>query len=313
MVDTHPTQPHLFCFKDPISAFENIWPLISSILSPSGLSCVVHIFNDTHALFNGRYPGYRSSNTPYHDLSHTLSVVAASARLLHGCVSDGLSLLPRHHLLALIAAFFHDVGLIQSEDDVEGSGAKYLVGHEARSIGFMRAYLSKMAFSEKEIGNCANFIRCTQLGLLPQEISFPTAELRTCGYVVGSADLLAQLADRDYLEKLLFLYREMKEAGLPDIGTEIEFFRRSVEFHEVVAKKRLQIELEGVRRHMRTHFRYWMGVDADLYIEAILRNHEHLENMIAECRDSLECCEKYLRRVGITAPGQRKTAEGDAG
>jgi len=39
------------------------------------------------------------------------------------------------------------------------------------------------------------------LGLSPTESGFSSAEAQTCGRIVGSADLLAQLADRLYLEK----------------------------------------------------------------------------------------------------------------
>jgi hypothetical protein len=287
--------------KKPSTAFDKIQPVIAALLDDSETDCLFQVYHDVHALFKGRYPGYRACNTGYHDFSHTISVVSASVRLLDGCIADGIEIPTRPRLLALIAAFFHDVGLIQTEDDLHGSGAKYTLGHEERSIRFAKSYLFQKKFAEEEIENCADMIRCTILSLNPSQIPFSSAAICTCGHIVGSADLLGQLADRFYLEKLLFLFKELQEAGIPDIGKEVDFFRRSKEFYESVAKKRLQKELGGVDKHLLAHFKKWMGVDTDLYAKAIARNHTYLDRIIDNCQNSLECCLEFLRRGDIEA------------
>jgi hypothetical protein len=89
-----------------------------------------------HLLFNGKYPGYSECNTKYHNLEHTISVALATARLVHGSHLEGHEFSPKNILLALVASLFHDAGLIQAEGDINGSGAKYTIGHEERRIGW---------------------------------------------------------------------------------------------------------------------------------------------------------------------------------
>ena len=153
------------------------------------------VYGDIVTLFRGKYPGYQASNTKYHDLEHTNSVVLASVRLIHGCTLVGMTFDVDNLLLGVYASLFHDVGLIQTKDDKVGSGAKYTVGHEKRSIVFMRKYLSQKGFSNQQIEDCSHLIMCTILNLPPKEIPFRSSEIETLGKIVGTADLMAQIAD----------------------------------------------------------------------------------------------------------------------
>ena len=130
------------------------------------------LFNDTVKLFNGEYTGYQASKTKYHDLEHTNAVVLATARLMHGCFIDEEVFTPHTIFLGLAANLFHDTGLIQTDNDISGTGAKYTVGHEDRSIIFMKEYLSSKNFSLTDIEDCAHLIQCTILSLPVKEISF---------------------------------------------------------------------------------------------------------------------------------------------
>ncbi len=262
------------------------------------------VFQDIKLLFRGEYPGYRSSNTKYHDFEHTLSVVLATARLIHGSSVDGLTFAARDILLTLLAALLHDVGLIQEKDDQEGSGAKYTVGHEERSIAFLNEYLTGKGFANHELETCARFIRCTILSLPPGEVPFASTEHQKLGYIVGTADLLAQMADRLYLEKLLLLYKEFEEARLPGFDSELELLQKTKDFFEVVAQKRLQEDLGGVCRHMRTHFKSWMDIDQNLYNESIRNHINYLQSLTKICGDSLDCYLSNLRRGGIVKENQ---------
>lgn len=257
------------------------------------------VFKDTKQLFEGHYPGYRASNTKYHDFNHTVSVTLATARLIHGCTQNGQAFQHGHIQMALAAALFHDAGLIQESKDQEGSGAKYTIGHEERSILFMRKYLTDANCSPEDIENCSRFIRCTILHLPPKGIDFPTDEIRNLGFIVGSADLSAQLADRLYLEKLLLLYQEFEEARLPGFDTELELLKKTKDFYKSIAKKRLIEDLGGVCLHMRSHFKQRYGVDKDLYYDSIEKNIKYLDSLVVLCANSIACYLENLRRGGI--------------
>jgi len=273
---------------------------IHSLIIPQGEDAVFNkIYLDVVKLFNGEYPGFRASNTRYHDLEHTNMVVLAATRLMHGCFLNGHVFSCDNLILGFAAALFHDTGLILAENEPYGSGAVYTLGHEERSIAVMSRYLSQKKFSPQTIADCAALIRCTILSLNPKNISFRNTEIEILGKIVGSADLLGQMADRCYLEKLLLLYKEFEEAKLPGFDSELELLQKTETFYESVAQKRLAKDFSGIAASMRLHFKDRWGEDRDLYSEAIDNNIRYLKGLISRCRDNYACYLKNLRRGGI--------------
>jgi len=253
---------------------------------------------DVERLFQGRYPGYRASNTKYHNFEHTCSVVLAEARLAYGALVRGESFSEADCLKGMLAALFHDVGLIQDEDDTQGTGAKHTVGHEERSVQFMHCYLEGV-LPGQDIEDIADCIRCTILAMSPGKIAFRTEAMRRMGHFTGTADLLAQIADRYYLEKLLLLFEEFKEARLPGYDSALDLVLKTRSFYKEVARRRLDEEFMGADRYMLDYFRSYWKVDKDLYREAIDRNLAYLDQILAECDDDLNVLMAKLRRNHI--------------
>ncbi|MFH1060717.1 MAG: HD domain-containing protein [Pseudomonadota bacterium] len=251
---------------------------------------------DTVRLYRGQYPGYRAANTKYHDLEHALAATLAFLRLAHGafCLGDGLPAATLH--LAVTAALFHDAGLIQTLADTEGTGAKYTIGHELRSMAFVSYYLSQRGYRGEDIENCAHVIAATILGRSLKDIPFRDEAARRAGQMMGAADLLAQMADRMYLEKVLLLYQEFEEARLPGFSSELDLLRQTEGFYEFQAKKRLDGDLGGVQRFLRPHFKHRWGVERDLYQDSVERNLDYLRSILHECEASYR---EHLRRGGI--------------
>lgn len=284
---------------NPKNILKEIKHIISLMTNDFDDSILEHISDDIASIFSGNYPGYQASNTKYHDLEHTHSVVLATARLIHGGFIEGHKFAPENILLALIAAFFHDIGFIQSASDSTGSGAKYTIGHEYRSIDFMKKYLSHRSFSNQFMMDCSHIIMCTVLNLTPKEIPLRSMEVAMLGKIVGSADLLAQMADREYLEKLFLLFKEFEEAGLPGYGSELELLRKTEDFYKPMAHKRLTEEFDNVSAFMQSHFKDRWKIDRNLYAESIISNINYLKSVIFECKDTYKCYFQYLRRGGI--------------
>lgn len=257
------------------------------------------VYRDVVALFKGKYPGFRPSNTKYHNLEHTGMVVLAAVRLMHGCFLNGHKFIPENFFLGFAAALFHDVGLIQAETEQEGTGAVFTVGHEERSIAFMSRYLAQKNFSQQLIDDCAALIRCTILGIRIKEISFRTEEIKILGKIVGSADLLGQMADRCYLEKLLLLYKEFEEARLPGFDSELDLLQKTEAFYTAIARKRLLDDFGNIAASMRLHFKDRLQADRDLYAEAVASNIDYLKSLIVKCNGNYACYLKNLRRGGI--------------
>ena len=261
-------------------------------------------FEDVEKLFFGNYPGYKASNTKYHDFEHTCSVILADSRLIYGALAHGLEFSERDVVKGLLSALFHDVGLIQTVDDGQGTGAKYTVGHEERSIQFMRERLVD-DFPEEDIEDIADCIRCTILAMSPSKVAFRNETMRLMGYFLGSADLLAQIADRYYLEKLLLLFEEFKEAKLPGYNSAYDLLSKTRNFYQDVARKRLDNDFGSVDRYMRDYFRKRWNVDRDLYAEAIRGNLDYLDSILAESGDDLDAFARALRRGHLSVDALR--------
>ncbi len=267
--------------------------LINPSYDPAPLKIV---FSDIIRLFKGEYPGYRASNTKYHNLDHTCSVTLATVRLMHGLHIQGESMSSKVMELGLISALFHDSGLIQTEKELTGTGAQYTIGHEERSITLMENYLSAKGFPAEDINDCRHIIKCTILTLPITEIPFRSEEIRTMGKVLGSADLIAQMSDRRYLEKIPLLFMEFEEAKMPGFETPLELFKNTEQFYHSVARKRLAEEMGNVSTAALFHFKERWDIDRDLYAEAITNNIEYMKKIYKDCADSYESLMKKIRR-----------------
>jgi hypothetical protein len=253
------------------------------LINPSpDLSPIEKVYADVIRLFNGEYPGYRASNTKYHNLEHTCSTVLATARLIHGLNIQGQVFSSRIVELCLIGALFHDTGLIQTEKEVKGTGAQYTIGHEERSIAVMEKYLVEKGYSQADIRDCSHVIKCTELFLPIEDIPFETEEVRTMGRVLGTADLVAQMADSDYQEKLPLLFLEFQEAGMEGFETPLELFKKTEEFYRSVARKRMVGVLGGVSSAALHHFRVRWKIDKNLYEESIKYNIRQMKEAVRE-------------------------------
>lgn len=257
------------------------------------------VYDDIICLFNGEYPGYQASNTKYHNLEHTMMVTLATARLTHGCVKAGHQFDPENILLGLLAALYHDSGLIQTKQDRKGTGAKYTIGHEDRSVKFMRKNLSAKNFSKEQMDDCAHLIRCTNLNIDIKDIPFRSTEIEMLGKIVGSADLLAQMADRHYLEKLILLFKEFEEAGIPGFDSEGELLEKTEGFYKNVASKRLKKDLGNVFLNMKYHFKFRWDIDNDMYIDSIKNNIRYLRSILKTGKEGKKLYHQYLKRGGI--------------
>ena len=115
--------------------------------------------------------------------------------------------------LGLIAILFHDTGYLKQRGDDSGTGAKYTVTHVSRSAEFAAKFLDGKNFLAREILAIQNMIRCTGVDATLNNIQFQDDAEKITGHILGTADLLGQMAADDYVEKLPILYAEFAEAA----------------------------------------------------------------------------------------------------
>ena len=278
----------------PNLVFDEVKTIVSMMYPRFHFSPLTNVFEDVLLLFSGKYPGYRECVTGYHDLKHTTDALLAAVRLMHGAVLAGENLGAKNVALGIISALLHDSGYIQDIDDQSGTGGKYTLTHIERSIAFMDQYFRTHNFSRADFSRCSDILHCTGLQTKLTEIRFQSNEIELLGKILGAADLLGQMADRTYLEKLPFLYKEYKEGGIDLYADEIELLEKTIDFYAITGK-RLNNELGGVHHHLVHHFKARWNIDSDLYAVAMERNIRYLKYVLSEHRKEYR---KYFRRGG---------------
>lgn len=252
---------------------------LDGIVEKDDLHRLDQVFSEVQRLFAGRYPGYSKCNTRYHDLEHTTDTFLAMARLIHGAVEAGRAIDRHMILLGLVSTLLHDTGYIQTDDDRVGTGAKYTASHIFRSINFAREYLPSRGYSRTDYTVCRNALLCTGIDNRIGKIPFRTQDEALIGKMLGTSDLLGQMASCRYLEKLPYLYQELVEGEILKHVSEYDFLENTKAFHHSTLD-RFDGDLGGVSAYMRDHFRARWRIDRNLYLEAIEKNVTYLGSVL---------------------------------
>ena len=224
-------------------------------------------FEDVAKLYAGLYPGYQACDTSYHNLQHVMDVTLAMARLMDGYERsrNGTPALGvRFFQLGVICGIFHDIGYLrQSTDTTAKNGAEYTLNHVSRGAEFLRRYAPQIG-----LGDCAEeaaeLIHFTGFEKRVAEILIQDPVLRMLGSLLGTADIIAQMSDRCYLEKCRDrLYPEFVAGGIAvkktPQGEQVVFrsgedlVNKTPAFFES-AVNRLEYDLGGAHNYAATHF-----------------------------------------------------------
>ena len=265
-------------------------------------------FVDVLSVFHGEYSGYCPIKTPYHNMHHTLDVFLCSVRLMHGV---HISVFPLNDLeitWIMMATLMHDIGYAQRLGEDNGSGAQHTLTHVNRGIKFMRHYLNEQGFPASFAEPVECLMKSTDPALDFNVIKFQNKRCRLLAQIVGSADIVGQMADRSYLEKLLFLYLEFKEAHFGNYSSLHDMLGQTKTFYESTKERKLDGTFEGVYKNLTAHFKDYIGLDRNIYLESIEKNIAYLTKIIA--LDEKEYL-LMLKRDGIVDKAQHLLLSGD--
>lgn len=269
-MDSHEAARHEVC-----ALFRVLWP-------HGEMALLEEAFRDVGALYAGGWPGYHPCDTPYHNLTHVVTVTLAMARLLHGAVLDGHRVSAEEGLLGLVAALFHDAGLIRSHSDPETKGAELTRAHVARGMAMLGTYLRARGWDEDASGLAGALVACTELEASSSRIAFRTEAQRYLGALLKAADLAGQMADRRYGEKILLLAEELKAAEKEAFIGEPALVKNSPAFCRSMLEAMAGDGKTSVLDHFQTHFRAYRGMDRNVYIDQIYGQIAFLEEVIAK-------------------------------
>ena len=269
----------VFQIDSPEAIIAEVLVILDLVYPGADIKSIRSIFRTTGKLYAGQIPGYRACNTGYHDLQHANNTFLAMARLIHGAIIEGFEFSESNMVSGLVAALLHDVGYIQEASDIEGTGARHKANHEQRSKDFLSCHGRLFGLSTGQIADGRAIIACTDMALDLSTISFSSNGIELLGKMLGTADLLAQLGDIAYLEKLPALYEECREAGTGEYRDELDIIRKAPAFYEV-AEKRLQTSLDSTYRFMELHFEHRWGQRRNVYQEIIDSQKDFLINIL---------------------------------
>jgi len=285
----------LLDMTNPEAVLNEVESIVRTVCPDFNVEPLEAVYNDIAGLFKGNYPGYQGCNTRYHDLQHTTDCMLALARLMHGAVQCGERFTQEEFLFGLVCALMHDAGYIQDTDDDEGTGAKYTLVHVQRSIEFMAQYCTEHSILTDYIKDEEDILNCTGVNTQINTIDFSNRKMELLGKILGTSDLIGQMADRSYLEKLVFLYHEFREAQMDGYDSEYDFLYKTIEFYDVT-NQRLSLDLGNVTRFLQPHFRVYYGQDANFYEKAMAKNIDYLSYILTHHKDDYRT---MLKRAGL--------------
>ncbi|MDI9570201.1 MAG: hypothetical protein QM278_05640 [Pseudomonadota bacterium] len=303
MSDLDKQLANLLSTEDHQAVYEEIRAIVLLIFPRFDFVHFERAWDDIVRLFQGKYPHFLHSDLKYHDLTHTVAVTLAVARLLHGAVVAGHSFTEKDVNMGLISGLMHDAGYIKREDDAEGTGAKYTLVHIERSISFLKDYYRDDPLFKNDLSTFQDILRCTGLNTNIAGMRFRSETAALLGKILGTADLLGQMAERHYLEKLLDLYNEFVEGGIRSFTSQLDLLEKTRDFYDMT-RRRFTEELGGVYRFSLFHFRTRWGIDEDLYLKAIGNNIAYLDRILTRYGEG---CRSHLRRkkYGPPSPEER--------
>jgi hypothetical protein len=171
--------------------------------------------------------------------------------------------------VGIFLALFHDIGYLRERTEEAQNGAEFTRNHVTRSARFMDFYLPTIGFAHwtrltSEIVHFTGYEKTfEQIGEKlkdPRDIKL--------GHLLGTADMIAQMADRCYLEKCRDrLYPEFVLGGVAvsvdatgssrgvRYASGLDLLRQTPGFMEDVRRKRLDAAFDRAYRYLETAVR----------------------------------------------------------
>ncbi len=282
---------------DPTAVRDEVARIYVDLYGGRAPQLIRRLFVDVARFYAGRDPRYYACDTGYHDIQHVLDVTLAMARMMDGYERSRRNgtppLPPEIFALGLVAALFHDFGYLRRRNDVKHQyGAEYTLTHVSRGAKFLRHYLSQIGLGR--LGKSAGaLLHYTGYERAVESIRLTDPLLRRLGHILGTADIIAQMSDRCYLEKCRDrLYPEFVLGGiaqrkLPDGTVQTryrsgsELVRLTPDFYNT-AIHRLEVKLARAYKYAEHHFG-----GQNLYLEEIDKSIRHAKSLANDSPDDV--------------------------
>jgi len=264
--------------------FIQTWP-------DADLEPVTRSFEHFERLFAGEVPGFFGVDTVYHDRQHTLDITLAVARLIVGYERQQLPALRlgcERAIVGLIVGLFHDMGYLRRADDSRQyrHGAELTRIHVSRGARFLEAYLPTLGLG-RWAPIAAEIVHFTGYEVPFSQIAVSDPLDVKLGHLIGTADMIGQMADRCYLEKCRDrLYPEFVLGGMAlpiaanggrqvRYASGLDLLRQTPEFVTETRINRLDGAFGAAYRYLEILYG-----GRNPYMEAIERNLDYLRQIL---------------------------------
>ncbi len=276
---------------DSAAVAEAIAAILSPLYPQSSLQLVSQLVQDFDRLYRGDYPGFHGCDVEYHNAQHVLDVTLAMVRLIDGyeqSYAPDLALGAELAVAGIACALFHDAGYIRRlRDSRHKNGAEYTRTHVSRSARFMTEYLPTVGLGYA-VPICQRIVHFTGYEVNPEDIEVSSEAVKRLGWLLGTADLIAQMADVAYLEKCRDkLYPEFVAGGMAgnlgacsETGVIYKSPSHLMQSTPNFIRTAIQVRLDG---YFHSYYRFagdHFG-GRDLYMDAISANCDRLESIIS--------------------------------
>lgn len=277
--------------SDPDAVQKEVKRIFSKRYPDYDLGLIDKAFDYFRLCYSGEHQDYHACEMPYHDIQHVMDVSLATLRIMDGYEQKhpDAPLGPERAMLGFIVALFHDSGYLRySSDYASRHGAEHTPIHVSRSGLFISNFLDAHEHTDK-VKIAQTLVQFTGLEQKIEDLKFADSLYLKIGYMIGTADLIAQMADRQYAEKCrAHLFTEFSIAGMTekkalDGSVEViyasadDLLRKTPGFIDDVIENRLKKSFHKVYEYAAVFFG-----GRNLYMESIARNRSEIIHINAQ-------------------------------
>lgn len=269
------------------------------------------LFADVADLYAGRWSSHEACAVTYHNFGHSLNVCLAAARMLSGWnkVEQAQALDGKYFQLGMAAGLFHDAGYIKNKGDHAGAGGKFTLIHVERSMEIAREYLGRKRWPAEEVDAVCRIISITDYTYLPDLAPlFTDPRLKALAQMVATADLVAQMADTDYVQRIDDLFAEFKEvykfekrAALAKKGTKVYKSVQEIKDGTIAFYEQFVVPTLGKLGRMDRYLTNFFGDGRNPYQENIAAN---LSGHLMDVRSQWRRLGDILTELGLATNDQ---------
>ncbi len=286
--------------RNPLAVAGTIEQLHRKLFPLEDVAYIRPAMNKIADVFGGRWRDYQAMDTAYHDLEHTFQATLCCLRILAGHQQARVApaLTPRDFRIAFQAMLLHDVGYLKKRGDLEGTGAKFTLIHEARGCEIARDFLAESQWDHADVERVCSLILCTGPRSNLGGTRFGNPAHRLLGQAVCTADFLSQMSDPGYVQKLPDLYEEFVEsdrfnkipAGERQFKTLGDLYRATPAFWEKFVVPKLHRECEDIARYLAEPF----PDGHNPYRDQVNANIAAIQRIVAMSKGGLTKLAKYM-------------------